>query len=191
MSETTKFLGKKAVYLGKHLDFMEAHFQTDDNQTYVWEYVSRKNLCRAASVIVHNKDEFILIKEYRQVVQRYAINFPAGLIDPGEDEVDAAKREFEEETGLQLINPTFSVFGPSLSSAGLTNEKVYTVLFDLEHLHSIGQKLDPSENIKVLRVPSKGLLQTLINMTDGETEIGSRLLNFAIGFDYGQKLHSR
>jgi 8-oxo-dGTP pyrophosphatase MutT (NUDIX family) len=44
-------------------------------------------------------DRVILVEQFRQGVQRVSLEFPAGVVDDGEDPVTAAVRELEEETG--------------------------------------------------------------------------------------------
>ena len=51
----------------------------------------------------------------------WVYNFPAGLIDPGEDAETAAARELREETGLKLISIE-DVIGLSYSAVGFSNE---------------------------------------------------------------------
>ena len=41
----------------------------------------------------------VLVEQYRQGVQRVSLEFPAGVVEDGEDPVAAAVRELEEETG--------------------------------------------------------------------------------------------
>lgn len=55
-------------------------------------------------------------------VGQWVYNFPAGLIDPGEQPQESAKRELKEETGLDLIRIT-DVIGESYSAIGFSNEK--------------------------------------------------------------------
>lgn len=41
----------------------------------------------------------VLVEQFRQGVQRVSLEFPAGLVEDGEDPVKAAVRELQEETG--------------------------------------------------------------------------------------------
>ena len=77
-------------------------------------------------VAVYNKRYIVLTDEFRVPIKGREISFPAGLIEKGEAVEDAAKREFFEETGLDLDVKMKS--SPKLySSAGCTNETVQIV----------------------------------------------------------------
>jgi ADP-ribose pyrophosphatase len=45
--------------------------------------------------------EFVLVEQFRQAVRKRVLEFPAGLVDAGEDPVEAGLRELEEETGYR------------------------------------------------------------------------------------------
>ena len=48
------------------------------------------------------RDRVVLIRQYRYPVGGYVYEFPAGLVEAGEDAAAAALREIYEETGLEL-----------------------------------------------------------------------------------------
>ena len=56
-------------------------------------------------LIMHDeKNEKILLnKEFRLALGDWVYNFPAGLIDEGEEPIESARRELKEETGLDLL----------------------------------------------------------------------------------------
>lgn len=47
------------------------------------------------------QNQIVLVKQWRPVLNRYTLEFPAGYIDEGECPADAAKRELFEETGFR------------------------------------------------------------------------------------------
>ena len=60
---------------------------------------------RADGVIMYGvygeeKDRIVLIRQYRYPLGDYIYEFPAGLVEPGEDVREAGIREMFEETGM-------------------------------------------------------------------------------------------
>ena len=51
-------------------------------------------------VPIFDNGDLLVTREFRYAINGYCLEFPAGLIDPGETPVEAAKRELKEETGL-------------------------------------------------------------------------------------------
>ena len=52
------------------------------------------------SVYGEKKDKIVLIKQFRYPINAYVYEFPAGLVEPGEEMAQAGIREIYEETGL-------------------------------------------------------------------------------------------
>ena len=71
------------------------------------------------------KDKVVLIRQYRYPVDGYVYEFPAGLVEPGEDFTDAGIREMFEETGLQF-EPVGNA-KPFYMTVGMTDESCGTV----------------------------------------------------------------
>lgn len=90
-----------------------------------WEYVSRARDIRAAVIIAVEGGHVLLVEQYRVPLARNCIELPAGLIGDeagGEDEDDltAAGRELEEETGYRAA--TLEDCGQFWSSPGMVSE---------------------------------------------------------------------
>ena len=66
------------------------------------------------------KDQLVLIRQYRYPIDGYVYEFPAGLVEPGEDMVQAGIREMLEETGLSF-SPVHST-QPFFMTVGMTDE---------------------------------------------------------------------
>jgi ADP-ribose pyrophosphatase len=75
-----------------------------------------------------NEDRVALVKQYRYTIGDYVYEFPAGLVEKGEDVYTAAVREMYEETGLNLEpfkSETYSK--PLFTTVGMTDETCSTV----------------------------------------------------------------
>ena len=75
-----------------------------------------------------NKDKVVLIRQFRYPLGGYCYEFPAGLVEPGEDMQEAGIREMYEETGL-IFTPVDagSYSRPFFTTIGMTDESCGTV----------------------------------------------------------------
>ena len=89
----------------------------------------RRGTTRADGVTVYvlcgeKKDHVLLIRQFRWPVGAYVYEFPAGLVESGEDYYEAAIREVYEETGLVLTpvhaDPMYTK--PYYMTDGMTDE---------------------------------------------------------------------
>ena len=71
------------------------------------------------------KDKVVLVRQFRYPVNGYVYEFPAGLVEPGEDMLDAGIREMYEETGLQFT--PVQTARPFFTTVGMTDESCGTV----------------------------------------------------------------
>ena len=69
-------------------------------------------------------DRVLLIRQFRWAIGSYVYEFPAGLVEDGEDVKEAAIREVYEETGLSMtpldVDPMFT--RPVYMTDGMTDE---------------------------------------------------------------------
>lgn len=125
-----------------------------------WEYVSRARGIRAAVILaIDEADHVILVEQFRVPLGKPCIELPAGLIGDsdsceGEDAIQAAARELEEETGYRAGR--MEVLGEFYSSPGMVSES-----FTLLRAHDLRRVGDgggvDSEAITVHRVPLSGI----------------------------------
>lgn len=74
------------------------------------------------------RDKVVLIRQYRYPLGDYVYEFPAGLVEPGEDILEAGIREMYEETGLTFTPVEGGSFSrPFYTTVGLTDESCGTV----------------------------------------------------------------
>ena len=74
------------------------------------------------------KDKVVLIRQYRYPLGGYCYEFPAGLVEPGEDMFAAATREMFEETGLTFTPKEGGAYSrPFFTTIGMTDESCGTI----------------------------------------------------------------
>ena len=74
------------------------------------------------------QDKVVLVRQYRYPIGGFVYEFPAGLVEPGEDMEAAAIRELYEETGLTLHPIPCGSYGrPFFTTVGMTDESCGTV----------------------------------------------------------------
>lgn len=107
--------------------------------------------------------KLVVIKEFRIPVGGYQYGFPAGLLDPGEAQAQAAGRELYEETGLKLVR--LCRHSPAIfSSAGITDEAIAMVFAEVEGTPSIRHNTD-SEDIEI-SLMDRYEVKALLDRTD-------------------------
>lgn len=120
-----------------------------------WEYVSRARGIRAAVILALIDGDVLLVEQYRVPLGRTCLELPAGLIGDdaggeGEDDLAAAGRELEEETGYRADR--LENLGEFWSSPGMVRESFTLVRASGLTRIGPGGGVD-GENITVHRVP--------------------------------------
>lgn len=109
-----------------------------------------------------------LVRQFRYPIQRLLLELPAGKLDKeAEDQLEAAKRELSEETGVEAGEWTY--LGSMLASPGFCDEKIHMYLArDIKHSR---QHLDEDEFLNVEVMPFATLLEQVMDGTieDGKT----------------------
>ena len=72
-----------------------------------------------------NRDKLVLIRQFRYPINGYVYEFPAGLVEQGEDMLEAGIREMYEETGLHF--EAIGTAKPFFMTVGMTDESCGTV----------------------------------------------------------------
>jgi ADP-ribose pyrophosphatase len=87
---------KEIAFKGAIWNIISKTFRFHD-QELTRQYVEHPGA--VAVIALNDKDEVLLINQYRAPVNEFLYEIPAGLLDvSGEDKLDAAKRELLEET---------------------------------------------------------------------------------------------
>lgn len=134
-------IGKIEKKVGnRFLNFYEMEAIARDGKIFPYYMVSRNPDPETLKAVAHHnqpdgvilfgvygqqKDKVVLIRQYRYPIGGYVYEFPAGLVEKGEDLLSSGIREMYEETGL-----TFQAIGcskPFFMTVGMTDESCGTV----------------------------------------------------------------
>jgi ADP-ribose pyrophosphatase len=78
-----------------------------------------------SAIVAITEDRRVLaVRQYRPAVERYTIELPSGLVDPGETPGEAARRELLEETGYAADD--VEVLGPMLPDCGRLGNQIWS-----------------------------------------------------------------
>ena len=96
------------------------------------------------------KDKVVLVRQYRYPINAYVYEFPAGLVEPGENMLDAGIREIYEETGLEFTPVEGGSYSrPFFTTVGMTDEACGTVFGYCSGEPSVANQ-EGSEDIEVV-----------------------------------------
>ncbi len=123
-----------------------------------------------ATVGVTQEMQIILTHQYRHPIRLEIYDLPAGRMNIGEKPTDAARREFEEETGF---------YPKSIEPLGYYNQfpgslKAGTYLFFAHDLIATRQNLDEGEFLDIAIKPVGEILDMILNgeILDGSLQLG-------------------
>jgi ADP-ribose pyrophosphatase len=110
-----------------------------------------------AIVAIDSGKEVLLVRQYRKPVEKMLLEIPAGGIDPGEEPIECARRELEEETGFSAER--WEHLATFYTSPGFCTELMY--LYLATELKPSKRDADDDEHIEVVRVPLKKTLELI------------------------------
>ncbi|GAE36856.1 NUDIX domain-containing protein [Halalkalibacter akibai] len=121
--KTTK---TKDIYKGKIIDLHLEEVELPNGKMSSREVV--KHPGAVAIIPITETGELVLVRQYRKALDKVIIEIPAGKLEPGEDPLESAKRELEEETGYKSEKLDFIV--SFYTSPGFANELIYMYVTD-------------------------------------------------------------
>jgi ADP-ribose pyrophosphatase len=119
-------------------------------------YYSLRLLEYTAAIALTADGRVVMVRQYRPAVERYTLELPSGLVDPGETPEQAMRRQLLEETGYEAgeLQP----LGSMMPDAGRLETRIWN-FFAPDVKPAAGR--DPEEGIEVCLF-SKAELRDLI-----------------------------
>ncbi|MNW45367.1 ADP-ribose pyrophosphatase [compost metagenome] len=137
-----KTVSTEHIFAGKVISLQVDTVELPDGSTGKREIVKHPG---AVAVVAIRDGRLLLVDQFRQAMGRCELEIPAGKLEKGEDPMEAARRELQEETGYTCgkITHLHSFY----TSPGFADEIIH--LYLAEELTAGEMALDDDEFIEV------------------------------------------
>ena len=144
MGEELKRIKRELKYKGSIIEMYCDHVQIPNGNVAKWDYIHHNGA--AAVVPVTKGGKILMVKQYRNALDRYTLEIPAGALnEPAEPGINCASRELEEETGYRSEDLEWLI--TVRTTVAFCNEKIE--IFVAKNLILSEQNLDEDEFIDV------------------------------------------
>lgn len=93
-------IGRELVHKGAIIDYYQDTIKIPNGNIAKWDYIRHKGA--AAVVAVKEDGKLLMVRQYRNALDRETLEIPAGGLNDVDEPTDlAAARELEEETGYK------------------------------------------------------------------------------------------
>ncbi len=182
MQKVPKKISSKEIYSNTYLS---VKVDTLESEGYVWEqaYFTKPNKDSVVIIATDRKGVY-LIHQYRYASAKYFWQLPAGMIEMGKSEIDAAQAELKEEAGIKAQK--WKKIGSFNAEPGMSNQMAH--VFVAEGLTKGKKELSPTEKgIEVVYFPFEKIQEMI---QKGEIECGFTLSSLLLfQNNYLQNLH--
>lgn len=176
-----KRVNRELKYQGAILKVYQDTVQVNGHEAR-WDYIHHNGA--AAVVAVTKERKLLMVRQYRNALDRYTLEIPAGALDyPEEPKIECAYRELEEETGFKTEHLEYLL---SINTTIAFCDEAIDV-FVARDLIPSKQHLDPDENIQVEEWDLEDLLKLIYSgtITDGKT--AASILAYAVKYGCPEK----
>ena len=144
MAEEFKRIKRELVAKGHIIDYYHDTMQIPNGNVAVWDFIKHNGA--AAMVAVRDDGKLLMVRQYRNALERETLEIPAGGLNGPDEPTDlAAARELEEETGYRCEHPEFLM--SIRTTVAFCDEKID--IYVARNLRPSKQHLDENEFINV------------------------------------------
>lgn len=164
---TVKRLNRTLKYEGNILKIYEDTVNANGHLAH-WDFIHHNGA--AAVVPVTKEGTILMVRQYRNALDRYTLEVPAGALDfPQEPKLDCAHRELEEETGYKTEKEDMEFLIRVNTTVAFCDEVID--IFVARNLEASKQNLDEDEYIDVEEWKVTDLEKKIYQgeITDGKT----------------------
>ena len=172
-----KRLGRELSYQGKILKVYTDHVEVNGLESN-WDYIHHNG--GAAVVPVTKEGKILMVKQYRNALDRFTLGIPAGALDSStESGAECVARELEEETGY--ISDSIEWLITTHSWVAFTNEKVE--IFVAKDLITSKQKFDEEESIELEEYTVDELKEMIFKGEISDSKTVAGILAYAMKYE--------
>ncbi len=177
MGEHIKRINRELKFKGAIIDFYQDTIEIDGNHTATWDFIKHKGA--AAVVPVTEDGKILMVRQYRNALDRYTLEIPAGALD-SEDEpgIACASRELEEETGYRCDNLEWLI--TLRTTVAFCNERIE--VFVAKNLVPSHQHLDEDEFIELKAYTLDELKEKIFAGEIEDSKTVSSLMAYAVKY---------
>ena len=175
--EEYKRLKRELVAKGAIIDYYQDTMQIPNGNVAKWDLIDHKGA--AAVVAVRDDGKLLMVRQYRNALERETLEIPAGGLNGRDEATDqAAMRELEEETGytcdqVELLNSIYT-------TVAFCNEKIDIYL--ARNLKPGKQHLDEDEYLNVEAYSLEELKQMIFDCKIQDSKTICAIMTYAAKF---------
>lgn len=159
-------IGRELVHKGAIIDYYEDTIRVPNGNIAKWDYIRHKGA--AAVVAVKEDGKLLMVRQYRNALDRETLEIPAGGLNGTEEPTEiAAARELEEETGYTAGK--LELLLSLRTTVAFCDEKID--VYVATDLHRSRQHLDEDEYLDVVSYDVEELVRMIYDckIQDGKT----------------------
>lgn len=143
-----KTIKKETIYEGKVIDLYIEEVELPNGKQGTREIIKHPGAVAILALTADNK--IVMVQQFRKALEKVIVEIPAGKLEKGEEPIETAKRELEEETGYicETLSPLISFY----TSPGFADELVHVYLATGLSKKENPASLDEDEFVDVLEI---------------------------------------
>lgn len=152
--------------------------EINGDHTVVWDFIKHKGA--AAVVPVTEDGKILMVRQYRNALERYTLEIPAGALDEeGEPGFKCAARELEEETGYKSEELEWLI--TLRTTVAFCNEKIE--VYVAKNLIPSKQHLDEDEFIDLKAYSLDELKEKIFTGEIEDAKTVASLMAYAVKYE--------
>lgn len=166
-------LNRELIHKGAIIDYYQDTIRIPNGNIAKWDFIKHKGA--AAVVAVKEDGNLLMVRQYRNALDRDTLEIPAGGLNSEDEPTEvAAARELEEETGYKAEK--LELLLSLRTTVAFCNEKID--VYVATDLKPSRQHLDEDEYLNVESYPVEELVQKIYDCTIQDSKTVAAILAY-------------